>query len=332
MNKLTDTNARIAGIGIAIPDKTVTNFDLEKIVDTNDEWIRTRTGIRERRFAEENDLVSEYGARAAREAMRQAGVEPDDIDLVIVATSTPDMPFPSTACLVQNAIEARNAAAFDLAAACSGFVYALTVGSQFIEAGTYRNVLVIGADFLSRNLDFQDRSTCILFGDGAGAVLLQPTSKERGILAYELYSDGSGGEMLYIATEGSAMYQRQSEQDPVANTTLRMNGREVFRFAVKAMGDAAETVLQRAGLEPEDVTLFVPHQANIRIIEATARRFHWPLDKVIVNLDRYGNTSAASIPIALYEAYHDGRIRTDDVVLFVAVGGGMTWGAVVLRW
>ena len=311
--------AKIAGLGASLPERKLTNFDLEKLVETSDEWIRTRTGIQERRIAEKELNASDYGLVAAREALARAGADPRELDLILVATSTPDMAFPSTACIIQQALGASKAAAFDIAAACSGFVYALTTGSQFIETGMYRNVLVIGVDLLTRLVDYRDRSTCILFGDGCGAALLQPTESDDGILASYLCSDGTGADLLYVSNQEDGEY-------------IRMKGSEVFRFAVKAMGDAAELALSKAGLSPEDVHLFVPHQANVRIIEASAKRFGWPMEKVVVNIDRYGNTSAASIPVALYEAERAGRIHRGDNILLVAVGGGLTWGASVIRW
>lgn len=323
--------AGIAGMGVAIPDRVMTNADLERLVDTSDEWIVTRTGIRERRIASEDVAASDLAYAAAREALDRAGVAAADVDLIIVATTTPDMPFPATACLVQHKLGAVRAGAFDLEAACSGFLYALAVGSQFIRAGTYETVLVIGAEVLSRIINWQDRSTCVLMGDGAAAAVLRPAPDGAGILSTFLGADGGGGDLLKMAAGGSRL---PASPETVARGLhyLYMNGREVYKFAVNIMGDAAERALALAGLTAADVDWFVPHQANLRIIEAAARRFDLPMDKVVVNLDRYGNTSAASVPIALHEAVQDGRIRSGDVVLAVAFGAGLTWGAAVMRW
>ncbi len=323
--------AGIAGLGLAVPDRILTNFDLEKMVDTSDEWIVTRTGIRERRIAAEGVAASDLAYAAGREALERAGVAPDEVDLIIVATVTPDMPFPATACLVQHRLDARRAAAFDLEAACSGFIYGLAVGSQFIQTGAYENVLVIGAEVLSRIIDWQDRSTCVLMGDGAAAALLRPAPEGYGIIAFYLGADGAGGDLLKVPAGGSRLVA-SPETVAAGLHYMRMNGREVFRFAVNIMGDAAERVLEKSGLTAADVDWFVPHQANLRIIDASARRFGIPMEKVIVNVDRYGNTSAASVPIALYEAVESGRIKSGDVVLTVAFGGGLTWGAAVMRW
>ncbi len=323
--------AGIAGLGVGVPQRVLTNFDLEKIVETSDEWIATRTGIRQRRIAAEGTAASDLGYEAAREAMERAGIGPTEVDLIIVATSTPDMLFPATACLIQHRLGAVRAGAFDLEAACSGFIYGLAVGSQFIRTGVYDTVLVVGAEVLSRIVNWQDRSTCVLLGDGAAAAVLRPAPPDSGILSTHLGADGGGGDLLKVPAGGSRL---PASAETVAQGLhyMYMNGREVYRFAVNIMGDAAERALALAGLTAADVDWFVPHQANIRIIESAAQRFNLPMEKVIVNVDRYGNTSAASVPIALYEAVRDGRIRSGDVVLAVAFGGGLTWGACAMRW
>ena len=321
----------IAGIGGCVPPAVVTNDDLAQIVETDDEWIRTRTGIRQRRVADPDMATSHLAEIAARRALDEAGIRPEQVDLIIVATVTPDMPFPATACLLQERLGATRAAAFDLEAACSGFVYALGVGAQFIAAGIYDTVLVVGAETLSKIIDWSDRRTCVLLGDGAGAAVLRPVEEGQGLLGLHLGSDGSGADLLKQPAGGSLL---PASPETVARRLhfVQMNGREVFKFAVKTMGDAAQAALAQAGLGLDDVDVYVPHQANYRIIESSARRFELPLEKVVVNIDRYGNTSAASIPVALDEALSAGRIRAGDTVLLVAFGGGLTWGAAVLRW
>lgn len=321
----------ITGIGYSVPDKILTNADLEKIVDTSDEWIVERTGIRERRVAAANVSTSMLAAEAALKAIADAKLTPEEIDLIIVATATPDMAFPSTACLVQNKIGAVNAAAFDLSAGCSGFVYGVNVGSQMIATGIYKHVLVIGAEVLSKILDWQDRNTCVLFGDGAGAAVLSEVEPGYGILSIDLGADGSGGESLLQPAGGSRM---PATAETVANRQhyLQMNGSEVFRFATKVMGASALRVLERAGITSEQVDWLVPHQANIRIIQSAAKRLKLPMDKVIVNVDRYGNTSAASIPIALGEARDQGKIKKGDTLVLVGFGAGLTWAGCALKW
>lgn len=328
-------NAGILGVGAAVPDRVLTNADLERMVDTSDEWIRTRTGIRERRIAPEDMATADLAEQAARRALTSAGVAPDAIDMIVVATVTPDMAFPSTACLVQERLGSLNAGAFDLSAGCSGFVYALDVATRMIESGVYRHILVIGADLLSRVTDFTDRSTCVLFGDGAGAVVMGPV-KGAGVMASYLGADGRGGSKLYIPSDGPAQPLGEVAASCVQNGdgrgTIRMEGNEVFKFAVRIMGEAALEALRRAELDPEDVDLFIPHQANIRIIDAAAKRLNLPAEKVFVNVDKYGNTSAASIPIALNEAYEEGRIAAGDRLVLVGFGAGLTWAAAVLEW
>lgn len=321
----------IIGTGSYVPDKVVTNADLEKIVETEDEWIVERTGIKERRVAESDIATSDLATRAAEIAMADAGVTADEIDLIIVATITPDMSFPSVACIVQDNLKAKNAAAFDLSAACSGFTYGLVVGSLFIKNGVYNKVLVIGAETLSKIIDWTDRNTCILFGDGAGAAVLGAVENSYGILGVELGSDGSGGDLLKLPAGGS----RQPASIETCNNRLHfihMNGNEVFKFAVKIMGEAAVKALDDAGLSPDDIDCLIPHQANIRIIQSAAKRLKVPMEKVMVNVDKYGNTSAASIPIALDEAVKSGRIKKDDTVVLVGFGAGLTWASCVLKW
>jgi len=321
----------ILGVGRYSPERRLTNRDLEQMVDTSDEWIVTRTGIRERRIAAPHEATSDLAYEAAVRALNAAGVAAEDVDLIIVATITPDMFFPSTACLVQDRLGARHAAAFDVSAACSGFIYALATASGMIATGLYRNALVIGAECLSRVTDYSDRNTCILFGDGAGAAVLGPVPEGRGFRSFVLGADGSGGELLNIPAGGS-------RTPPTADTVARhmhfmkMNGREVFKFAVRVIGTATEEALHKAGLTKEDIDLLVPHQANIRIIQSALERFGLPEEKCVVNVDRYGNMSAASIPVALAEAVEEGRVREGDRLVLVGFGGGLTWGASVLIW
>lgn len=321
----------ITGIGTYAPERVLTNVELEKMIDTSDEWVRSRSGIRERRIAAPEQATSDLAVAAAQRALANAGVAPEEIELVIVATNTPDMFFPATACLVQDRLGAKNAGAFDLAAGCTGFVYALAVGSQFLATGCYRTVLVIGAETISRVLNWEDRNTCVLFGDGAGAVVLQPAREGSGILAIKLWSDGSGGPHLDMPAGGSRKPATRETVDKKLHT-LHMNGREIFKFAVRIAGEAAEEVLKAAGLAKSDVDFFIPHQANIRIIESAAKRLGLPMEKVLVNVDRYGNTSTASIPLALEEAVRDGRIKKGDNIVMVGFGTGLTWAAVAMKW
>ncbi|MGE5528710.1 MAG: beta-ketoacyl-ACP synthase III [Patescibacteria group bacterium] len=321
----------ILGLGAGIPEGVITNADLEKIVDTSDEWIRTRSGIRERRIAGPEIATSDLAYEAASAALADAGLSGADLDLIIVATITPDYAFPSTSCLIQHRLGAERAAAYDLSAGCSGFIYALAQATQAIAAGIHRHVLVVGAETLSKITDWTDRSTCVLFGDGAGAAVLGPVPEGRGFLAHYLGSDGGGGKYLNLPGGGS---RQPASHATVANKEhfIKMNGNEVFKFAVRIMPEAAEEVLRRAGLGKDEIDLFVPHQANIRIMEAAAKRLDLPMEKVYVNVDRYGNTSAASIPIALWELSRAGRLHPGDRLLLVGFGAGVTWGASVLVW
>lgn len=325
-----NTKAGILGVGSYLPEKIISNFDLEKIMDTSDEWIRTRTGIKERRVADENEATSDLATKAALNAIKDANLTPEDIDLIIVATITPDMIFPSTACLVQANIKATKAACFDLEAACSGFIYGMAVAKQFIETNTYKHVLVIGAEALSRILDYEDRSTAILFGDGAGAVVMGSVN-EGGVLSTNLGSDGNGKDYLNIPAGGS---KNPASEETLKNRLhyVKMAGNDVFKFAVRIMQDASIKCVESANLDIQDIDYLIPHQANIRIIEASAKRLKLNMDKVYVNLDRYGNMSAASIPVALDEAYREGKIKKGDNIVLVGFGGGLTWGASVVRW
>lgn len=322
--------AAITGWGMSVPERVMTNADLERMVETSDEWIVSRTGIRERRVVGPNDSTTSLSTAAARQALERAGLGPEDIDLIIVGTCTPDQFLVSQACLVQAEL-GGNAGAFDLGAACSGFVYALATGSQFIRGGLYQRVLVIGADTLTRFVDYTDRTTCVLFGDGAGAVVLEATDEPRGLLSTVLGADGAGSKHLYIPGWG-AFVPESAEIFPEYRPFLQMNGQEVFKFAVRVMGDAAAEAVEKAGLTFADIDMLIPHQANARIIEAAARRLDLPKEKVWINLDRYGNTSAATIPIALCEAEASGILNEGDNLVFVAFGGGLAWAAGVVRW
>jgi 3-oxoacyl-[acyl-carrier-protein] synthase III len=306
--------AGIIGIGRCLPDKVLTNADLEKIVDTSDEWIRTRTGIEERRIAEKDVNTSDLGFEAAKKAIENANISPEEIGLILVATVTPDQPFPSVACILQEKLGAVNAAAMDISAACAGFMYGMITAKQFIESDSYKYVLVVGVEKLSKITDWQDRNTAVLFGDGAGAVVMGKVTEGRGILSFELGADGTGGKHLY-------------QEDYIV-----MNGREVFKFAVRQMGESSVNVLEKAGLSKEDVDFLIPHQANIRIMEASRQRLELPEEKMSKTVDKYGNTSAASIPISLVEEVEAGKIKEDDLIVMVGFGGGLTWGAIAMRW
>jgi 3-oxoacyl-[acyl-carrier-protein] synthase-3 len=309
----------------------LTNFDLEKMVDTSDEWIVTRTGIRERRICAPDQASSDLAYEAAVKALEKAKVKPEQLDMIIVATITPDMSFPSTACLLQDRLGAKKAAAMDLAAACTGFLYGITTASQFIANGLYEYVLVIGVETLSKITNYKDRNTCVLFGDGAGAAVLGPVRDGYGFQAFELGSDGSGGPLLSLPAGGSRIPASVESIEKDLHY-IAMNGSEVFKFAVRVMNSATEAVLAKAGLEKDDIDLLVPHQANKRIIDSAVQRFGLSEDKVVINLDRYGNMSSASIPVALDEALEAGRIKEGDNLVLVGFGGGLTWGAALLKW
>ncbi|MFN8529889.1 MAG: beta-ketoacyl-ACP synthase III [Anaerolineae bacterium] len=328
--------AHIVGWGMAVPDQIMTNDDLSAIVETSNEWIVTRTGIKERRIAGETETTATLGLRAARRALEVADVLPENIDMVIVATSTPDHIFPSTASLIQAGLGANRAGAFDLSAACSGFVYAVQMAAQAIQAGGIKTAVIIGAETMSRVLDWQDRGTCILFGDGAGAVVLRSSTQEGGVLSAVLRSDGTGGDLLGIPTVGTLDYVGDDVTLPEANghkfNKMHMNGGEVFKFATRVIGESVTQALEQAHLTLRDVKLIVPHQANMRIIAAAARALKVDESLFFCNMDRYANTSAASIPIALCEAVQQGRIKQGDPIVLVGFGGGLTWASMVVRW
>ncbi|MCM3743823.1 ketoacyl-ACP synthase III [Sporosarcina luteola] len=307
-------NAGLIGVGKFVPSQVVTNHDLEQRIDTSDEWIRTRTGIEERRIADDNTNTSDMAYEAAVSALENSGLHPEDIGMILVATVTPDRPFPSVATMIQERLGAKNASAMDISAACAGFIYGVVTAKHFVEAGTYKHVLVVGVEKLSKITDWEDRNTAVLFGDGAGAAVVGKVSEGRGILSFELGADGTGGKHLY--------------QDKY----LHMNGREVFKFAVRQMGESAVSVTEKAGLTTEDVDYLIPHQANIRIMEASRERLGLPIEKMSKSVHKYGNTSAASIPISLYDDLQEGRVKDDDIIVLVGFGGGLTWGALCIKW
>jgi 3-oxoacyl-[acyl-carrier-protein] synthase-3 len=321
----------IAGTGSYLPEKIITNADLVKMVDTTDEWIVSRTGIRERRMAAPEEATSDLATNAASAALEMAEVDPADLDLIIVATLTPDHHFPSTAGFVQRNLGAVKAAAFDIEAACTGFIYALTIGDLFIRTGTYKRVLVIGAEVLTRFLDWEDRNTCVLFGDGAGAAVLVPGEGDRGIVSTHLHSDGRMAELLYTPAGVSRIPITKEAIDQKLNT-VKMQGNEVFKIAVTKLSEVVDEVLKANDLNEKDIDFLVPHQANFRIIRATARKLKLPMEKVIVTVDRHGNTSAASVPMALDVAVRSGKIVPGNRVLLEAFGGGFTWGAALVHW
>ena len=320
----------IIGVGEYLPDRILTNHDLEKLVDTTDEWITTRTGIKERRIASDNEAVSDLAIKAAREALKDAKLDSKDLDLIILATVTGDMPFPSTASIVQNALSAEHAAAFDISAACAGFVYALSIAQQFISSGAYKNALVIGAEKLSAVTDFKDRNTCVLLGDGAGACVVSEV-KDGGILSTYLGCDGSNMKLLNMPAGGSRMPASHETVDSRMHY-LKMRGNELFKIAVKSMTMAAQKVLEQAGLTFRDVDLIVPHQANSRIIMAVAKKLGIPEDRIYLNIEKYGNMSSASTVTALVEAVKEGRVKKGDIILLDAFGAGLVWGASIIKW
>lgn len=322
---------QVKGIGYSLPSNILSNKDLERMVDTTDQWIVDRTGVKERRIAPLGTATSDYSYEAALMSLKQAGVNPDEIDLIIEATSTPDMLFPSTACLVQERLEAWNAAAFDLEAGCTGFVYGVEVAEKFLLSPKYKNILLIGSDLVSRVVDYTDRGTCVLFGDGAGAAVLSRGSDKYGILASYLGADGRGGKHLYMPAGGSAI---PATADSVAahQHYLIMNGQEIFKFATTIIDQVANRLLAEAGLSYNDIDIFVPHQANLRIIKAAVRRMNIAPEKTLINIDKYGNMSAACIPVALAEAEQEGRLKPGDVVMMIAFGAGLTYGGMIMRW
>jgi 3-oxoacyl-[acyl-carrier-protein] synthase-3 len=325
------TRARIIGVGAYAPKRIVTNADLAKLVDTSDEWIVQRSGIRERRIADETEATSDLATRAAQQALERANLTPDDVDFIVVGTTSADMQFPSTANLVQYKLGCRRTGSVDVWAACTGSVYSLFIGAQFIQTGKYRHVLCIGAETLSRITDWTDRGTCVLLADAAGAVVLAPSPDERGLIDADLYSDGAHGDLLYMPGGGS----RQPASRETVEARLhyvKMKGSEIFKLAVRMFAESAAAILARHGFTAADVDLFIPHQANLRIIESAVKRLGLPMERVFLNLDRYGNTGAASIYVALEEAVAAGRLKPGDLVLLAAFGGGVTWGAALYRW
>ncbi|HDH04841.1 MAG TPA: ketoacyl-ACP synthase III [Nitrospirae bacterium] len=323
--------SRITGTGSYVPEKVLDNFDLEKKVDTSDEWIIERTGIRERRIAESAETTSDLSLEASKKALQAAGVKPKEIDLIIVATMTGDMPMPSTASILQRKLGAKNAGAFDLNAACSGFLYGLSVADNFVKAGTFKKILLVGAEVMSKFIDWKDRTTCVLFGDGAGAVVLEATSGKRGILSTHIYSDGNLWDFICLPGGGS-------EHPPSLKTIknrmhfVKMKGNETFKVAVRTLEKLVINTLKVNNVKPSELAMLIPHQANLRIISATAKRLKLSMSRVAINLDRYGNTSSASIPIALDEVVRDGRIRNGEYILLEAFGSGLTWASALIKW
>ncbi|MEW6052979.1 MAG: beta-ketoacyl-ACP synthase III [Nitrospirota bacterium] len=323
--------SRIISTGSYLPERVLSNSELEKTVDTSDEWITERTGIRERRIADEGQAASDLAFGASKVAIERAGLTPDDIDLIVVATISGDMAFPSTACFLQHKLSAARAAGFDVNAACSGFVYALHIADSFIRTGVHNYILVVGTEVLSKITDWEDRATCVLFGDGAGAAVLGPTDEDRGVLSTHINSDGSMWELIHVPGGGS---RQPASEASVRNKQhyIKMKGNETFKVAVRTLEELVIKTLEENGLEPSQLSLLIPHQANLRIIQATAERLGMPMEKVVMNLERYGNTSAASIPIALDEAVASGRVKEGDYILLEAFGGGLTWASALIKW
>ncbi len=324
-------SAVISGTGMSVPERVVTNADLEKLVDTSDEWIRTRTGIRERHVAREDECMSKFAVEASRRALEAAAVDAKDVDLVVCATVTPDMPIPATSCSIQQQLGCGKAAAFDMQAGCSGFIYAQSVAKQFLLTSRCSHILVIGAELLTKFVDWSDRTTCVLFADGAGATLMSAGEAPRGVLASVMHTDGNMGDFITLEA-GGTLHPPSEETLRRGMHFIRMRGNETFKIAVRMLEDVAREALDQAGIPAERVDWFIPHQANLRIIDAVAKRLAIPEERCCVNVDRYGNTSAASIPIALDEAVRSGRVRAGDVVLMAAFGAGLTWAASVVRW
>ena len=324
-------NAKITATAHSTPEGVMTNFDIEKLVDTSDEWIRSRTGITQRHVVSENEASSDISTRIAVSLLKKGGIDPNEIDVIIIGTVTPDHFTPSTAALVQKNIGASNAWGYDLSAACSGFLYGLETGSNFIASGKYKKIMVIGVDIMTSILDFQDRDTCVIFGDGGGGVILEPTSSKSGIVDSILHMDGSGGEYLIVPGGGSRMPATKKSVDDRAHY-IKQDGKTVFKHAVKGMADVSEKILSRNNLTGDDIALFIPHQANKRIIDSAANRCGISEEKVLINIDRYGNTTAGTIPIAINEAINDRRIKDGDYVLLASFGAGFTWGSILLKW
>jgi len=323
--------ARVIGTGSYVPENVLSNHDFEKMVDTSDEWITERTGIRERRIAGEKQAASDLAYEASKAALKSSGLKAKDIELIIVASVSGDMPLPATACFLQDKLDAKKAAAFDVNAACSGFVFGLSVANAYIQSGTYRRILLVGAETLSKFTDWEDRTTCVLFGDGAGAVVLEATEEDRGIVSTKIHSDGGMWDLLHMPGGGS---RNPASKETVKKRLhfIKMKGNETFKVAVRALESLVVETLKENRLKTSDIALLVPHQANLRIIQATAKRLGLPMEKVMINLDRYGNTSAASIPIALDEAVKTGKIRNGDYILLEAFGGGLTWASALIKW
>ncbi len=325
------TKTNIVSTGSYLPEKVLTNYDLEKMVETSDQWITERTGIKERRIANENQTASDLAYEASKVALGRADLNAEDIDLIITATVTGDMPFPSTACILQDKLGAKKAAAFDINAACSGFLYGLYVANSFIRSGMHNKILVVGTEVLSKITDWEDRTTCVLFGDGAGAVIVEPTTENRGIISMSINSDGSMWDLLYLPAGGSKIPASRESVDNKLHY-IKMKGNEIFKFAVRTLEDLVIKILEENKLTPSQLSLLIPHQANLRIIQATADRLGIPMEKVLIDIDKYGNTSAASIPIALDEAVMSGRIKDGDYILLEAFGGGITWASALIKW
>ena len=324
-------NAKITATAHSTPERVMTNFDIEKLVDTSDDWIRSRTGITQRHVVSESEASSDISTRIAISLLKKSGIDPDEIDVIIIGTVTPDHFTPSTAALVQKNIGASNAWGYDLSAACSGFLYGLETGANFIASGKYKKIMVIGVDIMTSILDFQDRDTCVIFGDGGGGVILEPTSSKNGIVDSILHMDGSGGEYLIVPGGGSRMPASEKSVNDRAHY-IKQDGKTVFKHAVKGMADVSEKILSRNNLTGDDIALFIPHQANKRIIDSAANRCGISEDKVLINIDQYGNTTAGTIPIAINEAINDKRIKDGDYVLLASFGAGFTWGSILLKW
>ena len=325
------TRARIIGVGSYAPKRVLTNADLEKIVDTNDEWIVQRSGIRQRHIADENEATSDLAVRAAQQAIERASLVPEDIDFIAVGTTTPDMYFPTVGNILQQRLGCRRVGSVDMLAACASSIYSLSIGSQFIQTGKYQRVLCVGAETLSRITDFTDRATCVLLADAAGAAVLAPSTDDRGLIDFDLYSDGHFWELLYMPGGGSR-HPASRETVEARMHYAKMKGAEVFKVAVRMFSECTARILERNGLTAKDVDLFIPHQANLRIIEAAAKRVDLPMERVFVNVDRYGNTGAASVYVALEEAVSSGRLKRGDLVMLAAFGGGFAWGAALMCW
>ncbi len=321
--------SQIIGTGACIPDNIITNEALEKLVDTSDEWIVSRTGIRERRRINSNEASSDLAYTSAKRALKNAGLKPDQVDLILVATATPDMLFPSTACMVQGKLGLKNIPAFDLSAVCTGFIYGLATADAFIKSGVYKTILLVGVDTLTKFIDYKDRTTCVIFGDGAGAVVIKATKEKKGIIASKLYADGSKWDYIHLPGGGSRIPSYKSDRNTYY---LKMKGNDTFKVAVRGLEQAIVTLLKQCCISTSDIDIVIPHQANIRIIEALARKLDYPMEKIFVNIQKYGNTSAASIPIAFDEAIKENRIKDGDIILMTAFGSGLTWGASLIRW